>query len=154
MNRPRISGYQPVHGSGQNQADLAGIISKLPTLTKIGGGCLIAGKFVGLLAIPAVFIPALHSIGIILIITWGSLVFASIVLCSYEHFRQKKTSGSREQKLALIQELLAESPNLREELASTLELEEAYRNNSATSREDDEDYELPKVIQLHLGSHR
>jgi len=153
MDRPRISGYQSVRYPGRNQADIIGVINNLPILTKLGGGCLIVGKFVGLLAIPAVFIPSLHSLGIILIITWGSLVFTSIVFCSYEHFREKKVGRNEGQKMALIQELLAENPDLRRELATTLEREINLRNHQEEIYGEDEDYELRKVVHLQLGRH-
>ncbi len=136
MNRQQITGYQPANRTSGREVDVSGIISGLPTLTKIGGACLIAGKFVGLLAIPAVFIPALHSIGIILVITWGALVFTSIILCSYEHFR-KKDHETTQEKVLLLQKLLKENPALIEELTMDLEQEQVA-----------EETETQKVIRL------
>ena len=143
MERPRVRGYRPVYGpAAQKQTDIISIIATIPPLTRVGGVCLIAGKFVGLLAVPAVFIPSLHSIGIILVITWGALVFTSIVLCSYEHFRSTKVE-SKTEKIALIQGLIAENPDLREELINSLESDE----NPESKWE--EDYERCKVIHLN-----
>ncbi len=144
MNRPRVRGYQPVYNSSlQKQTDIISIVSSIPPLTRVGGVCLIAGKFVGLLAIPAVFIPSLQSIGIILVITWGALVFTAIVLCSYEHFRNQKID-TETAKMSLIQEMISTSPELREQLLESLESESDSRES-----EPEEEYERCKVVHLN-----
>ncbi|NPA25959.1 MAG: hypothetical protein GXO34_09050 [Deltaproteobacteria bacterium] len=141
MNKPSVRGYQPAYGPhARQQTDIISIIASIPPLTRVGGLCLIAGKFVGLLAIPAVFIPSLNAIGIILVITWGALVFTAIVLCSYEHFRSRKVENETE-KMALIKELIAENPSLREQLSESL------KSNDGEP-EDEELYARRKVIHL------
>lgn len=114
MQRAQVRGYS----YPQKNLDINGIgamISKTPPLTQMGAVCLICGKFFGLLAIPAVFIPELNCLAIFLVCTWGGLVFSAIALCSYEHFREKKVDNEAE-KLAFISELLHENPGLREQL--------------------------------------
>ena len=114
-----VTGYRN-HRAPLNVNDLEKIINQVPVLTKLGGACLVCGKFVGVLAIPAVFIPELNSLAIFLVISWGGLVFTSIALCSYEHFR-KKSVQTDEEKLALINDLIYENPNLRHQLEQEIE---------------------------------
>ena len=57
MNRPQIRGYRTPY-KPLEISDIGNIIEQIPTLTKIGGICLVTGKFAGVLAIPAIFIPA------------------------------------------------------------------------------------------------
>ncbi|HDS16977.1 MAG TPA: hypothetical protein ENN66_10330 [Proteobacteria bacterium] len=141
MSRPRVRGYNHP-GQDLKIDDIASLISKVPPLTQLGALCLISGKFVGLLAIPVVFIPALNSLAIFLVITWGGLVFTSIALCSYEHFREKKTSTEKE-KLDLINNLIDESPSLR-----TMLVDELQSAHNSDSMKHDEFREHRKVIQL------
>ncbi|MBN2705991.1 MAG: hypothetical protein JXR89_06095 [Deltaproteobacteria bacterium] len=141
MERPQVRGYsRPSHNL--EARDFATIISKVPPLTQMGAVCLICGKFVGLLAVPAVFIPALNSLAIFLVCSWGGLVFCAIALCSYEHFREKKVSDNQE-KMALISELLHENPGLRHQLKDELEEEEQRRYQL------DEPCETSRVIRLY-----
>ncbi|MBN2808292.1 MAG: hypothetical protein JXR80_02235 [Deltaproteobacteria bacterium] len=146
MSRPQVRGYKNSYSS-LNITDIGKIIEEIPTLTKLGGVCLVTGKFVGILAIPAVFIPALNSLAIFLVITWGGLVFTSIALCSYEHFREKKICTDQE-KIALVKQLLSENQDLREHLASTLQ------NDAPANKYQLEDhYESRKVINLNSRIH-
>lgn len=141
MNRPQVKGYRtPQHPL--NISDIGNIIEEIPTLTKIGGICLVTGKFFGVLAIPAVFIPALHSIAIVLVVCWGTLVFTSITLCSYEHFSKKKIETEAE-KMVLINQLISRNPALREQLANKIE-----QDRAAEIYESEEHHENRKVIQL------
>ena len=116
-----VTGYRN-HRAPLNVDDLGKIVNQIPVLTKLGGACLVCGKFVGVLAIPAVFIPGLNSLAIFLVVCWGGLVFTSIALCSYEHFR-KKSVQTDEEKLALINDLIYENPNLRFQLEQEIEEE-------------------------------
>ena len=151
MNRPQIRGYRPqVKGyrpaySPLNVSDIGSMIEAIPTLTKIGGVCLVTGKFFGVLAIPAVFIPALNSVAIFLVIAWGGLVFTSIALCSYEHFREKKVE-TKSEKMAILNQFISKNPALREQLASEFEQDKA-----AGKYQIDEHYESQKVIYLSPG---
>ena len=77
-------GYQ-----NDDPADMLEVIQKIPTLTKIGAICLVMGKFMGIMAIPAAFIPSLNVLVVPLIIIWGSFVFLSVALCSVDHFRKR-----------------------------------------------------------------
>ena len=141
MNNPQVRGYRNPYRN-LSPIDVGNFIEKIPHFTKIGGVCLITGKFVGLLAIPAAFIPSLNSIAIILVITWGALVFTSIALCSYEHFREKKVETEAE-KMAYINQLISDNPTLREQLASTLE-----QNRDAKKYTIEEHYESQKVVHM------
>jgi hypothetical protein len=118
MNQISVSRYG--HRQPRLQAkDFENMFNQTPVLTRLGGACLVCGKFVGLMAIPAVFIPALNSIAIFLVITWGGLVFTCIALCSYEHFR-KKSIQTNSEKLELINDLVFENPDLRRQLTDRL----------------------------------
>ena len=121
MNRS-YRGYQPQRRNLEIN-DITSMINKTPALTQMGAVCLICGKFVGLLAIPCVFIPELNCLAVFLLCSWGGLVFSSIALCSYEHFREKKIDGEQE-KLAFISDLLHERPELKKHLADSLQEEE------------------------------
>ena len=116
-----VKGYQQAHTPQHESADFGEILKNISPLTKVGAGCFVAGKLFGILAIPAVFIPSLNIFAIPLIICWGSLVLATIVVCSFDHFviSKKKTEASQS-KAAEVQAWLAENPDLREEILADL----------------------------------
>ncbi len=119
MNKVSVSGYKTYRKPLQAK-DFETMFNQTPVLTRVGGACLVFGKFVGLLAIPAIFIPALHSVAIFLVIFWGGLVFTCIALCSYEHFRKKNVATDKD-KLELISGLVLENRDLRRQLADKQE---------------------------------
>jgi uncharacterized membrane-anchored protein len=88
-------------------ADFLEIIQKIPTLTKMGAICLVMGKFMGVMAIMVAFIPELNILVAPLVIAWGGFVLIAIVLCSTDHFRQKKQVNSKK-KLAAADRIAAE----------------------------------------------
>jgi hypothetical protein len=92
-------------------ADFLETIQKIPVLTKIGALCLIMGKFFGIMAIPAAFIPELNILAIPFIVAWGGFVFIAIVLCSVDHFHHKKLATS-DDKLVTITDVPETSPQL------------------------------------------
>ena len=106
-----------------NSTDILEIIQKIPTMTKIGAICLVMGKFFGILAIPAAFIPSLNILVVPLIITWGSFVFVSIALCSADHFRKKKLETNKE-KMDAISSMIEESTELKDQLLHELDPQE------------------------------
>ncbi len=108
-----------------NSTDILENIQKIPTLTKIGAICLVMGKFFGILAIPAAFIPSLNILVVPLIIVWGSFVFVSIALCSVDHFRKKKLESNKE-KMDVISSMIEESPELKDQLLHELDQQEEY----------------------------
>ena len=91
-------------------ADFLEIIQKIPTLTKMGAICLVMGKFMGVMAIMVAFIPELNILVAPLVIAWGSFVLIAIVLCSTDHFRQKKLAESKQTK-TITNKLLTEQTN-------------------------------------------
>ena len=151
MNQPLISGYRPPNERPLNQANFSEIVKQLPIRTKIGGSCLIAGKFVGLLAIPTVFIPSLHIFGIILVIIWGGLVFTAITLCTYEHFHSTQCKSDEKKQLDLIQNLLATNPTLRQELSQTLQ---AKNPSTRVVNQESATNDFPKIVRLHIEQQR
>ena len=84
--------YSPYNS---DTGDFIEIIQKIPTLTKIGAICLVMGKLMGVMAIMVAFIPELNILVVPLVIGWGGFVFIAIVLCSTDHFRQKKQAHNR-----------------------------------------------------------
>ena len=83
----------------KKQSSYLGIIQSISFLTKLGALCLITGKLFMLVAIVGIFVPALNAYAIPCTIIWGSLVFASIILCSVDHYitRRKNAAGTEEQ---------------------------------------------------------
>ena len=114
----RNYGYQD-----DDSADMLEIIQKIPTLTKIGAVCLVMGKFMGIMAIPAAFIPSLNVLVVPLIITWGSFVFLSVALCSVDHFRKNKLE-TNQKKMDAISAMIDETPELRDQLLDELDQQE------------------------------
>lgn len=115
-----VKGYQEQEPSHEN-VDFRNILKDISLLTKVGAGFFVAGKLFGILAIPAVFIPSLNIFVIPLIICWGSFIFATIVICSYDHFViSKRKAETSLNKAAEIQTWLAEHPGLREEILADL----------------------------------
>lgn len=85
-------------------ADFLEIIQSIPTLTKLGAVFLVMGKFMGVMAIPAAFIPSLNVLVVPLIFAWGSLVFCAIGLCSVDHFRKKKAAQAAAEESLVSEE--------------------------------------------------
>lgn len=141
MNKISVSGYKNYRKPLQAK-DLETMFNQTPVLTRLGGACLVFGKFVGVLAIPAVFIPGLHSVAIFLVILWGGLVFTCIALCSYEHFRKKDIATDNDE-LELISGLVLENRDLRRQLADQ-QKEEISRNEKL----DDRLANPKKVVQM------
>ncbi|HDL08326.1 MAG TPA: hypothetical protein ENG35_06260 [Desulfobacteraceae bacterium] len=119
-----VKGYQaqtPQH----EHTDFRDILKGISPLTKVGAGCFVAGKLFGILAIPAVFIPSLNIFAIPLIVCWGSLIFTTIVVCSFDHFVvSKKNAEETQSKAAEVQTWLAEHPDIREEILADLRQEQ------------------------------
>jgi hypothetical protein len=115
-----VKGYRdqtPQH----EDTDFRDVLKGISPLTKVGAGCFVAGKLFGILAIPAVFIPSLNILAIPLIVCWGSLIFTTIVVCSFDHFViNKKNAEASQSKAAEVQTWLAEHPDLREEILADL----------------------------------
>ncbi len=95
--------------------DIIELVQSIPTLTKIGALFLVMGKFMGIMAIPAAFIPALNILVVPLIIAWGGLVFVSIILCSVDHFQKKKLEANQE-KIDTITTTIEETSQLKDQL--------------------------------------
>ncbi len=83
-------GYQAI---GNEPADFITVIQSISPLTRVGALCFIFGKVMGILAIPAAFIPSLNLFVVPLVIIWGSMVFTAIILCSADHYRKKKAEA-------------------------------------------------------------
>ena len=115
MTPSQIRAYSRKYEFEQKEAaDFIEIIQSIPTLTKLGAVLLVMGKFMGIMAVPAAFIPSMNILVVPLIIAWGSLVFCSILLCSVDHFRKKK--HSQEDQVDIIDELTAENAELADQL--------------------------------------
>ncbi len=124
MTPSQIRTYSRNYGyQDDDSADMLEIIQKIPTLTKIGAICLVMGKFMGIMAIPAAFIPSLNVLVVPLIITWGSFVFLSVALCSVDHFRKRKLETNQE-KMDAISAMIDETPELRDQLLDELDQQE------------------------------
>ena len=78
------------HAISNEPTDFITVIQSISPLTRVGALCFIFGKFMGILAIPAAFIPSLNLFVVPLVIIWGSMVFTAIILCSADHYRKKK----------------------------------------------------------------
>ena len=121
MTPSQIRTYSRNYGYQDNESgDMLEVIRKIPTLTKIGAIFLVMGKFMGIMAIPAAFIPSLNILVVPLIIAWGSFVFISIALCSVDHFRKKKLESNQE-KMDAISAMIDETPELRDQLLDELD---------------------------------
>ncbi|MCD6292926.1 MAG: hypothetical protein J7M09_05660 [Deltaproteobacteria bacterium] len=97
MTPSQIRTYSRNYGyQNDSSTDVIGLIQSIPTLTKLGAVFLVLGKFMGIMAIPAAFIPELNLLVVPLLIAWGGFVFISIVLCSVDHFQKKKLESKRE----------------------------------------------------------
>lgn len=103
--------HQPTPDAG----DFLDMVQKIPVLTKVGALCLIMGKFFGVMAIPAAFIPALNILVVPFIVAWGGFVFIAIALCSVDHFHHKKLA-TREDKLVTITEVPETAPQLLDQI--------------------------------------
>lgn len=124
MTPSQIRTYSRNYGYQNNDsADMLEVIRKIPTLTKIGAICLVMGKFMGIMAIPAAFIPSLNVLVVPLIVTWGSFVFLSVALCSVDHFRKRKLETNQE-KMDAISAMIDETPELRDQLLDELDQQE------------------------------
>lgn len=124
MTPSQIRTYSRNYGyQDDDSADILEIIQKIPTLTKIGAICLVMGKFMGIMAIPAAFIPSLNILVVPLIIAWGSFVFLSVALCSVDHFRKRKLETNQE-KMDAISAMIDETPELRNQLMDELDQQE------------------------------
>lgn len=99
------------HQPATDATDFLEIIQNIPVLTKIGALCLVMGKFFGIMAIPAAFIPALNILVIPFVVAWGGFVFIAIALCSVDHFYHKKLATS-DDKLVTITEVPETAPQL------------------------------------------
>ncbi|MBN2705848.1 MAG: hypothetical protein JXR89_05340 [Deltaproteobacteria bacterium] len=129
MTPSQIRTYSRNYDFQQKEAaDFIEIVQSIPTLTRLGAVLLVMGKLMGVMAIPAAFIPSLNILVVPLIFAWGSLVFCSIALCSVDHFRKKKARSEKEQ-MELIATMIEETPALREKLQE--ELENGHSNRSA-----------------------
>lgn len=116
MSPSQTRAYKHNYGyQNDESADILEIIQKIPTLTKIGAVCLVMGKFFGIMAIPAAFIPALNILVIPLVITWGGLVFLAVALCSVDHFQKKKLEENTV-KTNSSSATIEEIPQLRDQL--------------------------------------
>ena len=119
-----VKGCQ-AHTPQYEDTDFRDVLKGISPLTTVGAGCFVAGKLFGILAIPAVFIPSLNIFAIPLIVCWGSLVFTTIVVCSFDHFViSKKNTELSQSKAAEVQTWLAEHPDLREEILADLRQEQ------------------------------
>ena len=99
MSPSQIRSYSRTYSQYNSDAtDFLEIIQKIPTLTKIGALCLVMGKFMGVMAIMVAFIPELNVLVAPLVMAWGGFVFIAIILCSTDHFRQKKSAGNMEKQ--------------------------------------------------------
>ncbi len=110
-------GYQAI---GNEPADFLAVIHAISPMTRVGALCFIFGKFMGILAIPAAFIPALNLFVIPLVIIWGSMVFTAIVLCSVDHYRKKKAEAGTETTLTKVGSGVTTTADIAEE---SLEIE-------------------------------
>ncbi len=112
------------HQQTPDAADFLETIQKIPVLTKIGALCLVMGKFFGVMAIPAAFIPALNILVVPFIVAWGGFVFIAIALCSVDHFHHKKLATS-EDKLVTITDIPETEPQLLDQLRQRFTKSEA-----------------------------
>jgi len=83
-------------GGFEQTTDFLGIIQSISPLTRVGALCFIFGKIMGILALPAAFIPALNLFVVPLVIIWGSMVFTAIALCSVDHYRKRRAETDNE----------------------------------------------------------
>ena len=112
MSPSQIRSYSRSYGYQNDESkDIIELIQSIPTLTKIGAIFLVMGKFMGIMAIPAAFIPSLNILVVPLIVSWGGFVFISIVLCSVDHFQKKKLEANKE-KVSPTSATIVELPQL------------------------------------------
>jgi len=119
-----VKGYQQNIANQPHEVDFREVLQTITPLTKTGALCFVVGKVFGLLAITAVFVPALNIIAIPMVICWGGLVLTTIVLCSYDHFVvSKRRSKPKELDAAEVQTWLASHPELTEQIISQIQTE-------------------------------
>ena len=124
MSPSQIRNYSRNYGYQKDESTyIFELIQSIPTLTKIGAICLVLGKFFGIMAIPAAFIPSLNILVVPLIFAWGSFVFVAIALCSVDHFKKKKLENNQE-KLDAVAAMIQEAPELRDQILHELDQEE------------------------------
>ncbi|MBN2332199.1 MAG: hypothetical protein JXO49_00735 [Deltaproteobacteria bacterium] len=75
--------------AGDSKPSAMEIVQSISFLTKLGALCLLTGKIFMVVAIAAVFIPALNAYAIPCTIIWGTLVSTTIILCSVDHYTKK-----------------------------------------------------------------
>ena len=80
--------------------DFLEIVHSISPLTRVGALCFIFGKLVGILALPAAFIPSLNILVVPLVIIWGGMVLTAICLCSVDHYRKQENESEHQQNSA------------------------------------------------------
>ena len=124
MSPSQIRSYSRNYGyQNDDAADILEIIQRIPTLTKIGAIFLVMGKFMGIMAIPAAFIPSLNVLVVPLIFAWGGMVFLAIALCSVDHFRKRKLE-TKQEKMDALSAIIDETTELRDQLLEELDQHE------------------------------
>jgi hypothetical protein len=85
----------PIYGKSpsQKKGSYMEIIQSISFLTKLGALCLITGKLFMFIAVAGIFVPALNAYAIPCTIIWGSLVFTSIILCSVDHYINRRETA-------------------------------------------------------------
>ena len=95
MTSSQIRYYRNNYNAVYDQPrDFLEIIHSISPLTRVGALCFIFGKLMGILALPAAFIPSLNMFVVPLVIIWGSMVFTAIGLCSIDHYRKKRNEAA------------------------------------------------------------
>jgi hypothetical protein len=93
MTYSQMRTYSRYQGTYKQPKDFIEIIRSISPLTRVGALCFVFGKLMGILALPAAFIPSLSMFVVPLVIIWGSMVFTAIVLCSIDHYHKKRNES-------------------------------------------------------------
>jgi len=116
-----MKGMTPVRGflvdnQVRGDIDYKNILESITPLTKIGIVIFIIGKIIGIMAVPAVFIPTLQMFAIPLIICWSSCIIVTIVICTYDHFKKTNQDYKGKDKIEQIKKWLNENPDLKDQI--------------------------------------
>jgi len=116
-----MKGMTPVRGflvdnQVRGDIDYKNILESITPLTKIGIVIFIIGKIIGIMAVPAVFIPTLQMFAIPLIICWSSCIIVTIGICTYDHFKKTNQDYKGKDKIEQIKKWLNENPDLKDQI--------------------------------------
>ena len=118
MTYSQMRTYSRYQATYKQPKDFIEIIRSISPLTRVGALCFVFGKLMGILALPAAFIPSLGMFVVPLVIIWGSLVFTAIVLCSIDHYRKKRIESQEAHTRLDLQDIKPKhTDNAKDEVA-------------------------------------